>query len=357
MKSGIESAQKKIVINPSGLDRNSSVPLYVQIAAIIRSALTVKDLPGSVLPSTLELSGLFGVSHKTVENAMLLLVEENLVARIRHRGTVPVSSLDALDRRAGQSSIGFVCPGSGYDFWQPMLKTMQEQTERHGYSLDLYLYKWDDLADEQRALKKAWKNCAGVILYPNSKGSDRELIRLNNDRPQPLLLYLLYFEDLQTSIVTSNSFLAGYELTECMIRRKYSRIAFLHDKLHLITPQLRLEGFRKAMAEHQLSGDLVMDYQTHYPWKRYFADHQVEAVLCSHTAMAEKFTSFFPVERIGVFASPWQEERIPEGMYCAFNQPDELGKSAVEEMVSLIREPRRAKRKIQIHHIIKQKGA
>ena len=356
MGSRTEQPQKNIHIDPSGVERNSAVPLYVQVASLIRESLLEKDRSGDCLPSTLELAKLFGVSHKTIENAMLLLVEENLVTRIRHRGTVPVSALKVLDRRAGKCSIGFVCPGSGYDFWQPMLKAMQEQSALCGYSLDLYLYKWDDLSDEERALKKAWRNCSGVILYPNSMGTDRELILSGSSRSLPLLLFLLYFEDFPSGIVTSNSFLAGYELTQCLIRRKNARIAFIHDKQHLITPHLRLEGFRKAMREHNLPDDLVMNSDIHFPWKQYFRENQVEAIICSDLSMVRKFSAFFPGGKMGVFASPWQENLIPDGVYCAFNQPEELGKCAVDEIIGQIRDPHRARRKIQVHHIIRKKG-
>lgn len=356
MKTNQVPPGKRSTAGSALLNRKSSVPLYVQIALILKERILQKEFQGTTLPSTMDLAKSFSVSHRTIENAMALLVEENLVSRVKRRGTMPLSSLNALDRKARNCSIGFVCPGTIHDFWQVMLKAMQEQTESYGYSLDLYLYNWDDPADEQRALAKAWKNCSGVILHPNSRGSDRELICKYLDKNAALLLYLLFFDDLESGIVTSNSFLAGYELTKKLIAQNCRRIAFIHDKTHLITPQQRLEGFRYAMTEQGLDCSLVVDSTKPFPIKKYLQETQADAVVCSQVNLARKVSSFLPCSRIGIFAAPWQTTEIPDGMFCAFNQPEELGRSAVDEIISMIRFPNRVKRKIQIQHIVKQKG-
>ena len=180
----------------SMLNRTGGEPLYRQIADLLAAAFSAPEKKQAVLPPTLELARLFGISHKTIENAMRLLTDRNLISRVRCRGSIPIISESSLDPDAKSRSIGFVCPISGYDFWQPMLKAMHQEAAKNHYSLDIYLYRWNNRNDERRALTKASGACSGVILYPNSCGSDRELIRKFNRMRPPLLLYLLYFDDI-----------------------------------------------------------------------------------------------------------------------------------------------------------------
>ncbi|MGC5567295.1 GntR family transcriptional regulator [Streptomyces sp. FR-108] len=76
-----------------GVDRNSPVPLYFQLAqqleaAIERGALT----PGSLLGNEIELAGRLGLSRPTVRQAIQSLVDKGLLVRRRGVGTQVVHS-------------------------------------------------------------------------------------------------------------------------------------------------------------------------------------------------------------------------------------------------------------------------
>ena len=111
----------------SMLNRTGGEPLYRQIADLLAAAFSAPEKKQAVLPPTLELARQFSVSHKTIENAMRLLADRNLISRVRRRGSIPITSESSLDPDAKSRSIGFVCPISGYDFWQPMLKAMHRE--------------------------------------------------------------------------------------------------------------------------------------------------------------------------------------------------------------------------------------
>lgn len=77
---------------PSGgeekIDKQSYVPAYVQLAAILRQRISSGIYPpGSRLPSEASLSKNFGMSSMTARQAVGVLVEEGLVRRVQGSGT------------------------------------------------------------------------------------------------------------------------------------------------------------------------------------------------------------------------------------------------------------------------------
>lgn len=70
------------------VDRSSPLPMYVQIAASLRSMIQSGVLPpGSLLPSEKQLCDSFGVSRMTLRQAYDVLDREELVRSQRGRGT------------------------------------------------------------------------------------------------------------------------------------------------------------------------------------------------------------------------------------------------------------------------------
>ncbi|MEW5721924.1 MAG: GntR family transcriptional regulator [Thermodesulfobacteriota bacterium] len=71
------------------LKKNSSSPLYVQLARLIREDITSGKLQrGDTLPTEIELTQLYGVSRITVRGALSILVKDGLIYRQKGKGTV-----------------------------------------------------------------------------------------------------------------------------------------------------------------------------------------------------------------------------------------------------------------------------
>ncbi|OAV62087.1 GntR family transcriptional regulator [Enteractinococcus helveticum] len=70
------------------VDPSSSVPLYLQLVAILRDKIQSADLrPGAKLPSERELCDMYDISRITVRNAISRAENEGLVERIQGMGT------------------------------------------------------------------------------------------------------------------------------------------------------------------------------------------------------------------------------------------------------------------------------
>ena len=76
-------------LNITPVDPNSPLPLYSQIIANLKAMIGSGKLQsGDMLPPEVELSKAYGVSRQTMRQAILRLVDENILERKAGRGTV-----------------------------------------------------------------------------------------------------------------------------------------------------------------------------------------------------------------------------------------------------------------------------
>jgi len=193
-----------------------------------------------------------------------------------------------------------------------------------------------------------------LILYPNSLGNDRQLITEFNRRRIPLVLFLLYYDDLDISIVASGNYQAAYELTESLIRKGAGRIAFIHNFFHLITAETRLAGYRKALEDNNLKFDESMVCPVHAHGEDFRALSELtgkkspDGIVCGTPRIASQILRRMrnPPE-CAVFLT--QETDFPCPIIGARVQTEELGSAVIGETVRRIRNPNSSCRKLQIN--------
>lgn len=86
---GVSSEKTPVQFDANWLDRESPVPLWFQIAELLRTAIESEQLkPGDRLDNEVDLSEAFRVSRPTVRQAIQALVHKGLVLRQRGVGTI-----------------------------------------------------------------------------------------------------------------------------------------------------------------------------------------------------------------------------------------------------------------------------
>lgn len=106
-KSGFDLSgnEPDIFSDQEKVDKQSFVPAYAQLAAIIRRRISDGTYaPGSRLPSESATAKSFGVSAMTARQAVGVLVEEGLVNRVQGRGTF-VNRLEVTTSNFGLDSL------------------------------------------------------------------------------------------------------------------------------------------------------------------------------------------------------------------------------------------------------------
>jgi GntR family transcriptional regulator len=102
------------------LDRNSHIPLHVQMETLMREKLDSGEwAPGQMIPSENELSAAFGVSRMTVRNVVTKLVHEGLLDRVAGKGTF------VLPQKISASPLSYA--------------GIREQLEKKGYQVSTQL--------------------------------------------------------------------------------------------------------------------------------------------------------------------------------------------------------------------------
>ena len=71
----------------------------------------------------------------------------------------------------------------------------------------------------------------------------------------PLIFFDRICEDVETAKITTNDFESGYKAAEHLIQQGCAKIAFLSISTSLSISNKRLEGYLKALADHNVSPD------------------------------------------------------------------------------------------------------
>jgi GntR family transcriptional regulator len=97
-----------------GLDRDGSVPLYLQLASLLRGRIERGEWQaGQKIPSENELNRLYGVSRMTARQVLAQLVSEDLLYRVQGKGTF-VAQNKISTRSPAYQGIREQLEGMGY---------------------------------------------------------------------------------------------------------------------------------------------------------------------------------------------------------------------------------------------------
>ena len=356
----------KNLFYPEQLKRNSTEPLYLQVRSLLRSYIeTPQGKKVGHLPKEKDLSKYFGVSRNTVSQAISLLAEENLVQRIKRRGTVITSSLDLYDPSLAIRQIGLVLPFGEY--WSKAISEMEKNVTDHGYFFQAYPYKWRDLQDEKRVLKKAQAECNGVVLYPNGESSDHDLIQEIDATNYPLVLFDLHNNRIDCNAVTVNNFLGAYLLTCSILKagRKNPVFFTLHKRVFSMTE--RLLGFKQALEDFDIefNDEMVLNFENYGEEANYINDVQRHimtfvrkndpdgifvsshdfAMVTLQTLINASYKIPQDIQIVKFDSSP-EDDLINYNINTASQPEDELGKEVIHCLLKSIKYPGRKKRKI-----------
>lgn len=228
------------------------VPLYIQLKNELKkrllSAPEVQKLPG-----TLELAAEYRVSKGTVNRALSLLVDENLICRIPHRGTLRSSAQDYADPQLNSRVFALVFPADGYQSWKEMIIPMQNTAVQAGFSLDIYLYS-SAPGHLQKVLARARKQCVGIALYLITEDKNT----LDGFQEQyPLVIIGQKFEGLSVSSVTADNHTAARQITSFFLNRGLHSVAMAFGTVREAAfVRNRLEGWQHAHREFGLAPDM-----------------------------------------------------------------------------------------------------
>ena len=233
----------------------SSQPLYIRLYEVLQEYIESEEAREiGKLPKELELCRIFHVSRNTVSQALFMLEEEQLICRIKHRGTFLASAMNEFDPQNIRRTIGIVFPAGSA--WEDTIKAIRSGCQKLGYEFRLFTYNWEDREDELKVIAKAEKLCGAMILYPGGTGESVEHIQ-QKSRSYPLVLFDLYIIGRKCNLVTTDHFQGAYSLVQTLINKRCRKFAILDSQWKNSSIRLRLSGYIQALEDHHLSYELI----------------------------------------------------------------------------------------------------
>lgn len=253
----VENKELPLMLEKDIRNMKSSQPLYIRLYEHLREYIASEQARSEgKLPKELDLCRIFGVSRNTVSQALFMLEEEQLICRIKHRGTFLLSVLNEFDPQSIRRTIGAVFPKG--NLWIEAITAIREGCRTLGYDFRLFTYDLNIGEEEQKAIRLAENYCGGVILYFSGNSSNMEYIRQEAGH-YPFVLLDLYVIGLKCNLVSSDHYLGAYSLAETLISKGCRKFCILGSAKKNSSVRLRIAGYTQALDEYGINYKILND--------------------------------------------------------------------------------------------------
>lgn len=203
-----------------------------------------KELGISISTVSKALKDSYEISSRTKQRVLALAKERN------YHANPYASSL----RRKKSNTIAVVIPEVADSFFSAAIKGIEDIAQAKGYHVLIYL-TYENFEKEQRILEEFQNGRVdGVLISVSSETSCAAHIESLN-RHIPVVFFDRAINEMKSAAITTNDYESGYAATNHLIDKGCRNIVYLSISKHLAMNNDRIEGFKKALAEHNLKAD------------------------------------------------------------------------------------------------------
>jgi len=236
------------------MKKSSQKSIHLQIREILLDDIKKNIFKeGDKIPSYPSLSRQLKVAPMTVRRAIQSLVEEGALYCQSGKGTF-VTSKEQTSKRIKFTDIGIVFPHTklGNRFFNPLYKGCEKVIHQKPYTTLLMPYH-NSPEEEAYIFKKIIdRQCAGVWLCPQQTQQEIKLLKEFSRERIPYIL-TDKIKSFKTNFICDDGRAGGYIATKYLIDLGHRRIGYMGLSDSLIWAMDRLEGYKKALIEHNLS--------------------------------------------------------------------------------------------------------
>lgn len=239
------------------INRNSQIPLYVQLADCLREQIrSGKIKEGEKLPSESEMINTYHLGRLTVRDALAILVNEGLIEKRHGKGTFCKTNITAPKYR-----IDLILKLSDISFTPYFLKSICGVLEANNVSIIL-----SDTGNNSEsicnALEKALNEGSdGVIFQPVSTEATAspalcEALNRLSAAHIPYIMLDTFYSNVPEAYVVMDDALAGGMAADYLIGLGHERLCMIERRGN-IDSALRLKGFssRCTFPPHVINDD------------------------------------------------------------------------------------------------------
>ncbi|MEG0806741.1 MAG: LacI family DNA-binding transcriptional regulator [Alistipes sp.] len=177
-----------------------------------------------------------GTQTRVLKCARELSYEPNLLARSLNTGV--------------SKTIGLILPSISDSFYAHIAHQIEAEAEKEGYSLMIASSNSEIEREDAMIRLFRSKKVDGMIIAP-TKISKREISRLVEDK-YPVLLFDRFFPEMKINYVIINNEESSYLLVSHLIEKGFRKIAIVTTNPHLLTMDMRREGYTNALSDFHL---------------------------------------------------------------------------------------------------------
>ncbi len=204
------------------------------------------------LPDEHMLADEFGISRKTLRNALDRLKKRKIVRSIKGKGTFIVEST-SLTQINPTTMVGMIAP----NFKQPMETAIVEGVREYLSGCDLDLILWSSEANpaiEAKYLKRAEQiGISGLIWWPHLPATNHEFVRTMVEDGFPMIMIDRSYPGIDTPVVEPDHYNGMKDAVKHLISLGHKKIGFVtgsaeqRDVVESI--KLREQAYIDAMRE------------------------------------------------------------------------------------------------------------
>lgn len=270
------------------VDKDSPIPQYFQLQTWLIEQIELGIFkPDDKIPTEEALVEMTGLARATIRQAIQNLVNMGYLSRKRRLGTFVISRSPEEKK---STIIGMLIPDIRSGYAPELARGAEDAAARDKHSI--ILCNTDDLytrADfhSDRLIEN---NVSGVIFIPTAATDDknRQIVEKFLRKNIPVVLADRQIPGLEIDSVTTDNIQGGYDVTWHLIRKGHRNIAIILSTL-FSTERQRLEGYRKALSEHQIPADpsFLITSSERFTENQYI-EHAKEVL-----SLADKVTAIF----------------------------------------------------------------
>jgi DNA-binding LacI/PurR family transcriptional regulator len=265
--------------------------------------------------------------------------------------------------------IGVMIPDLSLSFYIKVLRGIFEEAEKHKFMPILLINDENPVLEKKNMEFFASLRVDGILINPSPDGHNAELIRSMQKQGINLVSYDRVVQDFDISAVTNDNVKASYELTQKLIAQGRKRILYLGPTSKISVAEDRFLGYQKALSDNNIlihaeyiQNCQLNEFDSYSVVKNMLDKDQIpDGVICmgglvalgAGKAIIEKGLKIPDQVVLAEFGDNDIVSKLGVPFFSVDQSPFEIGKSAVELLVSEINEIEIKPQKVIIPYIIK----
>ncbi len=211
--------------------------------------VTIKDIAAKLNLSTSTVSralrGSWEISNKTKK----LVLE--YAEKINYRPN-PIA-LSLKERRS--HSIGIVVPEIANHFFSQAINGIESIAYNRGYHVSISQSHESTEREMVNIQHMASRSIDGLLVSISAETENLKHLQDLHEKGLPIVFFDRIAPEINTYKVVADNYKGAYDATVHLINEGYKNIAHITSSPHLFITQKRLEGYKKALEDHQIPYD------------------------------------------------------------------------------------------------------